>query len=517
MTPAGYADRIRALPPAARLALYRALPPGALASQRYRPEFWASAGQAPLLVRTDLAMIEMITGGRRAGKTWLAVMLFLRLILSGRYRDLFPRIVAATDDDARDTVLLGRSGLLTWCPPEHLPRAGRKLPQKVQSIHFPTVDTEVHIITAEKPSQAIGQGSGLTLADDPAKWIDQCGNQKAREMMKQLRISNSEGRRPCIIIPSTPRSDAFLRQALTPGELRGARVTYVGDLDGNASLSPEYKASLQDLRDEDPSEFDGILRGETPGALWKRAWLHHVAGAPELVRVVVAVDPADDGKTDSDETGIVVVGLGEDGRLYVLADYTARWDAGMWPAIAAWCFSRYRCDAAVAETNRAASLVRRCLAVEAPSMPIVEVQATRGKATRAEPLALQTRDGLVSLLADGPQLCRPGHVWIKVPVFDPATGQRVEVEVEVKRDRRGWETLEDELCGWDPRKRRSPNGLDALVWGAWHLKPPEAPAPEWQPAAGSQALAGSYGNADPRRGSSDPRQRVSRWQAQRGR
>ncbi|HSN15380.1 MAG TPA: hypothetical protein VLT61_12165 [Anaeromyxobacteraceae bacterium] len=469
-------DRIRALPREQRLAFYRALPPGLLASQRYKPEFFARAAQLELLNR-QLATLEIITGGRRAGKTLVAVWIYLRYLLTGKLRCLYPRIIVATYDDARGTVLSGPSGLLTWCPEEHRPPNHKRLPQEITSLYFPTVDTEIAIISAEKPSKAISQGSGFSLLDDPAKMIDHVGETKAREMLKQARISNSEGPDPHLIIPTTPRGNGFLRSALTPGQLVGARVTHIGTTDDNTALSGAYRASLADLQAEDPSEFDGRLRDETPGALWKRAWIHRVPAAPELVRVVVAVDPADDDKAGSDETGIVVVGLGADGRLYVLADLTARHPTHIWPALVAWAFRRYQADAIVAETNRAAGLVRRCLAIEAPHVPIVEVQATRGKATRAEPLAMLYSRGEVSHVDGGPQLSRPGHEWIRVSVFDPATGQRTEVEVEVKRDRRGWETLEDELCGWDPRKRRSPNGLDALVWGAWYLRPPE-PAPE---------------------------------------
>jgi hypothetical protein len=133
-------------------------------------------------------------------------------------------------------------------------------------------------------------------------------------------------------------------------------------------------------------------------------------------------------------------------------------------------------------------------------VPLIGVDATRSKQTRAEPLAMQYRDGMVSHVIDGPQLSRPGVHRLCVPVFDPATGRREEVEIEVQRDRRRWTTLEDELCGWVPRQSRSPNGLDALVWACWHLRPPDGGSALWSPAAGSPALAGRYAEVDPRRG-----------------
>lgn len=465
---------------------------------RYNHAFWARPEQLAMLKAPELATIELITGGRRSGKTWLAVALFLREILAGRARGLYPRIIAATDADALGTVIDGPSGIRTWCPPEHRPKLYKSRGHG-GVLQFATVETEVQCLSAEKPSQAIGEGSGLTLYDDPAKAIDQCGEPRAREMLKQARISNSEGPSPCLIIPTTPRGDAFLRQALTPGELADTRISYIGAMQSNTALSDRYKRGLADLEAEDPSEFDGRLRHETPGALWRRVWIDsgRVLTAPDLQRVAVAVDPADDDKLGSDETGIVVIGLGFDGRLYVLADFTGRHPSHIWPAIVAWAFKRYEADAIVAETNRAAGLVRRCLAIEAPSIPIVEVQATRGKATRAEPLALQYRDGKVSHVKDGPQLSRSSREVVTVEVFNPETTKREPVVVEIQRDRRRWQTLEDELCGWVPKGSRSPNGLDALVWGAWYLCPPDGASP-WT-ASDSPAIEGRYASADPRR------------------
>lgn len=499
----GFADRVRALPRVERLALYRALPPGLLASQRYRHAFWARGTQA-LPDLDDLATIEIVRGGRRAGKTWWAVQLFNACVLSGRAR-AGARLCAATND-ALQIVINGPSGIRTWLPANQRPVYMGAAKNKAGRLIYPDTSVgrfEVECLTAMEPEQARGQGAEITLADDPAKWVTQCGEMRAAETFRQLRISNSEGR-PCLIVPTTQQGTGFLRRALTRGQLAGARLRSIGPTSANTALSPSYiRDTIEGLRGEDgdyaAGEFDDEERNEEPGALWKREWIDHVHAAPELVRVVVAVDPADDGKRDSDETGIVVVGLGEDGRLYVLADLTARWSAPHWAAVVAWAYRRYKADAIVSEGNRAWSAVQQCLAIEAPNVPVVRVDATRGKATRAEPLAIQYSAGQVSHVVDGPQLSRPGHMWIKVQIFDPATGRREEVELEVKRDARGWTTLEDELCGWVPRTRRSPNGLDALVWGAWYLKPPDGEGwAQQEHNAGVGGVPGRYHEADAR-------------------
>lgn len=511
-------DRIRALPRECRLALYRALPPGTLASQRFSPAFWARPEQA-LPAPGSLARVELVTGARRAGKSQWACWLFQREWIAGRARA--PRIVASTEGAIGDTLITGPAGLWTWLPWELRSRVGGDVDRAWRrskgygGIFAVPGLPPVTCLSAEKPGSATGQGKDLTWADDPAAWVKVCGPRKAADMFYELRISTSEGPHPCLIVSTTPGGVGFMRRAFS-GDMRGVRKTNLGSARSNTAISRAYFEDVVEdlLGDLDDADLTGEERTETQGALWRRVWIdpYYVREPPDLARIVVAVDPADSGKLDADESGIVVVGIGHDGRLYVLADYTGRWEAEHWAAIAAWAFVHYGADAIVAETNRADSMVRRCLRIELPNAPVVGVSATRGKDTRAEPLTLLYRDGQVSHVRSGPQLSRPGPVALTVLVYDPAQGKRVETALEVRRDRRRWATLEDELTGWVPRESRSPNGLDALVWACWYLRPPDASGAAWEPAAG--ALPGIYGHADPRIGGGDPR-RPSRWQERR--
>ncbi len=490
------ADRIRALTPEQRRTFYALLEPGLLAAQRYSHAFHARLPEQALPPPGELASIELVIGGRRVGKTWWASMLFNREVLSGRAGD-DGRIIASTEAAVLDTVIDGPSGVRTWLPPHLKPDFVRSRGH-AGTLIYPN-GMRVVCISAEKPGSAVGQGKRITLADDPAAWSRVCGEPRAAEMFREARLSTSEGPNPCTIVPTTLDGVGFLRRALG-GSMVGVRKRNLGATSSNTSLSAQFMATIADLRESDGDwaavALDGEEREDTVGALWRRSWIdaHRVQAAPDLARVVVSVDPADDDKAGSDETGIVVVGQGHDGRLYVLADLTARHPTALWPAIVAHAFAAYQADAIVAETNRAAGLVRRLLAIEAPHVPIVEVMATRGKATRAEPLSLLYRDGQVSHLVDGPQLSHAGAVHLQVQTFDATSSTRQEVQVEVQRDRRRWTTLEDELCGWTPRGSRSPNGLDALVWGAWYLRPPDG-CGEWTP---SVPAAPRFGAADPR-------------------
>jgi hypothetical protein len=76
-------------------------------------------------------------------------------------------------------------------------------------------------------------------------------------------------------------------------------------------------------------------RQQRPGALWSRALIEETRwpvhrNIPDLVRIVVAIDPAVSTGEDADETGIIVAGKDADGHGYVLADQSARYAPTEW-------------------------------------------------------------------------------------------------------------------------------------------------------------------------------------------
>jgi phage terminase large subunit-like protein len=185
-------------------------------------------------------------------------------------------------------------------------------------------------------------------------------------------------------------------------------------------------------------ELDGELLEEREDALWTRETIEaaRVAAAPDLSRIVVAVDPPAGGGRRSDACGIVAVGLGVDTRAYVLADETthaARPE--LWAARATALWRRLEADALVAEVNQGGEMVRSVIAQVDPEIPVVAVRATRGKWLRAEPVA--------ALYAQG----RVAHVGAHA-------------------------ALEDEMAGFGLdglAHGRSPDRVDALVWAVTHL------------------------------------------------
>jgi phage terminase large subunit-like protein len=187
------------------------------------------------------------------------------------------------------------------------------------------------------------------------------------------------------------------------------------------SLRRQYTARLA------RQELDAEWVTDTEGAYWTRAMFEPRASAPDLARVVVAVDPAVSSAEASDETGILVAGLGVDGRGYVLADRSCRLGPDGWARRVVQAFDDFGADRVVAEVNNGGDLVGATLKTVRPTLPYKTVHASRGKAIRAAPVAALYEQGRVTHTEPFPE-------------------------------------LEDQLCTWTPESGTSPDRLDALVW-----------------------------------------------------
>ena len=158
--------------------------------------------------------------------------------------------------------------------------------------------------------------------------------------------------------------------------------------------------------------------------------------APEMRRIVVAVDPSGTrGDGGGDDIGIVVAGLGIDGRAYVLGDETCQLSPEGWGRRAVDLYHRWNADRIVGERNFGGDMVRFTVATADKKAAFKEVTASRGKAVRAEPVSALYEQGKVS------------HVGT-------------------------FSDLEDQMCNFTPSGfigEGSPDRADALVWALTEL------------------------------------------------
>jgi phage terminase large subunit-like protein len=160
--------------------------------------------------------------------------------------------------------------------------------------------------------------------------------------------------------------------------------------------------SLDDRVTDAVTEDDGTI---IPGHKIRGIDSDRVAEKPAMQRIVVAVDPSGTkGDGGGDDIGIVVAGLGVDGRGYVLEDATCQMSPEGWGRRAVEMYRRWDADRIVGEKNFGGDMVRAIVQTTDRTVSFKEVNATRGKVVRAEPIAALYEQGKVSHVGSHPDL-----------------------------------------------------------------------------------------------------------------
>jgi phage terminase large subunit-like protein len=241
------------------------------------------------------------------------------------------------------------------------------------------------------------------------------------------------GQRPRTVITTTPRPIKILKELVKIDD-GSVAITRGTTYDNRENLAPGFFSQIVKRYEGTRlgrQELQAEILEDVQGALWSRDLIEagriRKEDAPEMARIVVAVDPAISVSEISDETGIVVAGLGRDGEGYVLADLSGKFSPVEWASKAVAAFHKWKADRIVAESNQGGAMVEATIRTVEPNAPITLVHASRGKVARAEP---------VSALYEQ---CRIHHVGM-------------------------FAELEDQLCSFEPGAAKSPDRLDALVW-----------------------------------------------------
>jgi phage terminase large subunit-like protein len=391
---------------------------------------WRSTARPEQLAPDGDWTTWVFNGGRGAGKTRSGAEWVTERVASGaRYIHL----VAPTAADCRDVLLEGPAGILSISPPHLRPAYTPSL----RKVVWPT-GAQALLFSSDEPDRLRGPQAD-TL------WLDEiCAMRQAQEVLDNAMFGLRLGKDPRCLITTTPRPIKCFK-ALLAREGQDVVVTRSSSYRNRDNLAPAFFAQITAKYAGTRlgrQELEAELLTDTPGALWhlERIEELRVKRAPQpLERVVVAIDPAVTFGPDSDETGIIVVALGQDGKAYVLDDLSGRYPPSEWALRAIQAYRIYCADRIVGEGNNGGAMVEHTLRSVDPGIPFKAVHASRGKLTRAEP---------VSALY---QQQRVHHVGI----FGP---------------------LEDQMTSYDgSRTDSSPDRLDALVWGLTELMLGEPP------------------------------------------
>ncbi len=316
----------------------------------------------------------LLLAGRGFGKTRAGAETICEWAEAGRYRQI--ALVGATAADVRDVMVEGPSGILT------LARSLRPIYEPSRRrIAWPN-GVVAHTYSADEPERLRGPQHDAAWADELAAW-------RYPEAWDQLLLGLRLGARPRVIVTTTPRPTRIIRALV---DAPTTVVTRGSTFENAANLAPDFMRSVVGRYAGTRlgrQELDAELLDDTPGALWTRAILDETRAerAPELTRIVVAIDPATTSGDDADETGIVVAGRDARGHGYVLADLSCRASPDTWARIAVGAYRTWQADRIVGEVNQGGDMVELTIRTVDPNVPYRAVHASRGKRTRAEPIA----------------------------------------------------------------------------------------------------------------------------------
>ena len=255
-------------------------------------------------------------------------------------------------------------------------------------------------------SESVKSFEGYNIA-----WVEEAQSLSERSLellLPTIRAENSE-----VWFSWNPRDasdpvDKMFRGLNPPKNAIIRRVNF----DENNFFPDTLREEMERDREQKPDRFAHIWLGEyepqAVGAIWNLETIHRNrrGEAPTMGRILVAVDPAVSSESGSDEHGIVVGGIGEDRRGYLLDDVSMRGTPQQWAERAIATLDRYEADGIVIEVNQGGDMVAHTLRSVRPSVKIVEVRATRGKHVRAEPISALYSGNQISHVGTFPDLER---------------------------------------------------------------------------------------------------------------
>lgn len=364
----------------------------------------------------------LVLAGRGFGKTRIGAEWVKDRVQRGKAGRV--ALVAETAADARDVMVEGESGLLSIFPKGFRP----KYEPSKRRLTWPN-GAIATTYSADDPEQLRGPQHDGAWADELAKW------RYAQQTWDNLMLGNRLGERPQTVVTTTPRPIPLVKALVKDPS---THVTRGSTYDNLMNLAPSF-------RDDVVKRYEGTRLGrqelyadildDVPGALWTWDMLEatRTRQAPPLTRVAVAIDPAVTSGEQADETGIVVGGKSATQHGYILADWTCKLSPDGWARRALAAYDEFEADVIVAEVNNGGEMVEAvlratCASLRRPMPPYKAVHASRGKRTRAEPVAALYEQG------------RAHHVGM-------------------------WPLLEQQMCEFVPDQvDGSPDRVDAAVW-----------------------------------------------------
>lgn len=442
-----------------------------------------------------------VLGGRGGGKTFTGAHALAELIQNHPTDPLDGAptewgVVAPTIADARDVCIEGRSGLLRALG---LSRMYSGWNRSQGQLRLPSGQM-VYTGAADDGADRI-QGKNLAgcWCDEIGLWAGHASrasrtSRDGRDVQTapMWRVAWDESIQYAVRV-----APAKIIATGTPKATRGARVlirrllddpdvpvTVLRTIDNAANLDPAAVAEMMKLADTElgRQELDGELLDDLTGGLWKPPWIDDnrvlVGHLPPMAQTIIAVDPSGSDALDADECGLIVMGMGMDGDVYVLDDLSLRATAAEWGATAGRAAFTWRAQAIVVEDDYGKSQPEFVVRQSLRNLVRGELRLQQGAAPRVLRVSAKGRG-------------KPERAWPVTALYQQ--GRVHHVDHGEQDDRLG--ALEEQMTTWTGADgEKSPDRVDALVHGCRFLLMPD----ESRDTAKQVTVGQRWGNARPR-------------------
>lgn len=280
---------------------------------------------------------------------------------------------------------------------------------------------EIRCYTGKEPDGPRGANLNYAYCDEICSW------RNVEEGFSNLEAALRIGELPQCLITTTPKRNDFY-EAL---KARETAIVTRGTTFENNFLSKNRLKEAEKLLDTKVGRREYLAEIPSDDYPWQPEYFKKGKAPDKYKKIIISIDPATSATATSDETGIIVCGLSEDKKAYIIDDHSGKYRPQEWGKLVFDLYHQYKANYIVAEKNQGGDMVENTIRQHG-NVPVKLVHATRGKLVRAEPIILLHAEGRV--------------IYTKE-----------------------FMTLKKQCLNWSEDSEKSPDRMDAMVWGVHFL------------------------------------------------
>jgi len=384
----------------------------------------------PLFVYNNKTRYFLVTGGRGSGKSYTINLMLLNLTYEPGHIILFTRWTLVSAHISIIPEFLDKIDLLQLHNDFEITQTEITNKKTGSKILFRGIKTSQGTATANLKSIA---GVTTWVLDEAEELFDE-------DVFDRIDLSIRAKDKPnkVILVMNPFFKSHWIYKRFIHHERNDCTYIHTTFLDNKQNLSKSFIDQAERVKNENLLRYEHLFLGkwldDAEGLLWNKAIIERcrLEVKPEMKRIIIAVDPATTATSESDETGITVQGVDQIGNGYVLEDLSGKYTPNEWSSVVNTAVVRWGADCIVAEKNQGGDMVESVLRSKDKVTRVKLVTATKGKFVRAEPIYSLYEQGKIYHVGNFP-------------------------------------ILEKQMVTFEPDKSKSPDRVDALVWGFTEL------------------------------------------------